>query len=535
MTANGPEPMMEAEGPPAGDASRSMQWAKDAVLSVSLANLILAGAWFGILYDRDHGYFNSMPVKAPALLALLANLAWLSGGAWLCLQVWHRTRSRAIRFGIHVLFFIALIFPADFLRFTILKIPDYRVMAFVKQPLTATLAAGGCLLILWQHRRVARAAAAIVGIFAPLAVFTLGHTLLLLTGVVHLSQDDSEPALAAPGPVHRELPRVVWIIFDETDYRLAFAQRPVNVSLPNFDQLRRESLFATNAYPPGGATMISMPALISGRQLAAVAVAGPSQLMLQPVDGGPELDWRRLPSVFSRARELGANTALVGWYHPYSRVLADSLNYCVWYPHMQSEPARARTFVAALKQELAATLGTVNQRELYIDLCRRSRQEAERLAGDPDFQMLLLHLPPPHKPAVYLPEKDGFTAFGIPKVRGYFNNLSLADRMLREIRARIAGAGLQDRTWLIVSSDHWWRESAVSDGRVDHRVPFIVHPPASPQGLEYGGMFNTIVTHDLILAILRGEVHNVREVAQWLDQRRCSQPPDYDSQREGTR
>lgn len=532
MTANEPEPVIEAaESSPGGFT----QWAKDALFSLSLANLVLAGAWFEILYHRDHGYFNAVPVKAPTLLALLANLAWLSGVAWLGLRVWHRTRSRAVRFGIHVLFFVSLIFPADFLRFTILKIPDYRVMAFVKQPVMAGLAVAGCLLILWQHRRVARVAAGIVGIFTPLAMLTVGQTTLLLAGVLHPSQDDADPVLAAPQPARPGLPRVIWIIFDEMDYRLAFAQRPASVSLPNFDQLRRESLFATNAYPPGGATMISMPALISGRQLAAVTVAGPSQLLLQPENGGQSVDWRCLPSVFSSARELGANTALVGWYHPYSRVLADSLNYCVWYPHMPYESARGRTFGEAFQRELAASLGTVHQRELYIDLCRRSQHEAEKLVGDADYQMMLLHLPPPHKPGVYLPAEDEFTAFGIPKVKGYFNNLLLADHMLKGIRESLARAGLQHRTWLVVSSDHWWRESAVYDGQVDHRVPFIVHPPGSTQGLEFGGMINTIVTHDCLLAILRGEVRNVAEIAQWLAQRPSAHPPDYDSQKESAR
>ncbi len=532
MNAHGPAHAVEAAVPVPGSGSRFEQWLKDAVLAVSLANLILANAWFPILFDKGHGYFNEVRVGLPTLLALLANAGWLALGFWLILRVWHRTRNRGVQFAIHLLFLALLIVPADFLRTSILKIPDYRVVAFLKDPIGVTLAALVFLLVLWQHPRAARAAVAVVVILAPLALLTLGHAILLLVGVLHLRHADSDPVLAALQPARPDLPRVVWIIFDEMDYRLAFEQRPTGVALPNFDQLRHESLFTTNAYPPGGATLISMPALISGKQLAGVTVAGPSELLLEPKEGEPKVDWRRLPSVFSCARELGANTALVGWYHPYSRVLADSLSYCVWYPHMPSEPARGRTFGATFVRVLATTLGTVHLRRLYIDLCRRSEQEAEALAGNAAYNLMLFHLAPPHKPGVYLPAEQSFTAFGIPKVRGYFNNLMLADHLLGVIRRSIARAGLQDRTWFVVSADHWWRESAVYDGRVDRRVPFVVHPPGNSQGLEFGAMINTVATHDLLLAILRGEVRNLVKTAHWLEQRRITAPPDYGSQEE---
>ncbi len=531
MSADRPE---QAEEAVPEDDPLWKQRLKDAVLGLSLANLVLANAWFEILYDKDRGYFNEVPVKTPTLLALMVNLAWLTGVAWLVMRVWRSTRNRAVRFAIHLLFLAALIFPVDFLRTNLLKIPDYQVVVFLKHPTGVALTAILLLLVIWQHRRVARFAAVVVVLFAPLALLTVAHTVLLLVGVLHLNQDDADPPLAALRPARPDLPRVIWIIFDETDYRLAFEQRPAGVALPNFDQLRRESLFATNAYSPGGATLISMPALISGQQLDSVKVAGPSELLIEPEKSKQKLDWRRLPSVFSLARDAGANTALVGWYHPYSRILAGSLSYCVWFPYMTSEHARAGTVGPALARELSAMLGTIQRRQLYVDLCRRGEREATALAGNADYNLMLFHLAPPHKPGIYLPADHRFTAFGVPKSMGYFNNLMLADRMLGAIRQSVVHAGLQDKTWLVISSDHWWRESAVYDGRVDCRVPFIVHPPRSGQGLEFGTMINTIVTHDLLLAILRGELHTVADTARWLEPRRIARPPNYRQQKEST-
>lgn len=525
-----------AASPPPPDPADALwkQWVKDGIVGLSLANLVLVGAWFPVLFDRDFSYFDQVQVEAPTLLALLTNLFWLAAVFFLVMRLWRSTRRGWVRFVIHGLLLAVLLVPLDFVRSVLMRIPDYQLAAFFQRPSVMVLFLVFLVLVAWQHRRCARAMTVAVVILSPVAWLTVAHTLGLLLGLQHLRQSGVEPAPAPLTPVRPGMARVVWIIFDEVDYRLVFEQRPERVRLPNFDQLRRESVFATNAYPPGRATMISMPALIAGRDLAAVQVAGPSQLLLKPVEGEGLLDWRRVPSVFSRARELGANTALVGWYHPYSRILGGALSRCVWFPYPGPELGRGRTYPEAMTRQLLALGGVFHLRQLFIEVCRSGSAQADLLAADPNYNLLLFHLAPPHKPGVYLPVGRRFTVIPMRKGDGYFNNLALADRMLGELRQSVARAGLQDQTWFIVSTDHWWRESAIYDGRVDHRVPFMVRPPGSDHGVEFGMMINTVLTHDLVLAILRGEVRDLPQAATWLERRKITQPPDYESQRMGT-
>jgi hypothetical protein len=47
-------------------------------------------------------------------------------------------------------------------------------------------------------------------------------------------------------------------------------------------------------------------------------------------------------------------------------------------------------------------------------------------------------------------------------------------------------------------------------------------------------MINTVVTCDLVLAVLRGEVRDLQQVVAWLARRPITQPPAYDRQRTGT-
>src|SRR5262249_39249933 len=113
--------------------------------------------------------------------------------------------------------------------------------------------------------------------------------------------------------------RVLWIIFDEWDYRLTFEDRPAGLALPALDRFRSESLSATDAHTPALDTAAVLPALLTGRDLIHA-----NQKM------APEA-WVKLPTVFSAARQAGFNTAVIGWYLPYCRILSGSLCDCAWW------------------------------------------------------------------------------------------------------------------------------------------------------------------------------------------------------------
>ena len=81
---------------------------------------------------------------------------------------------------------------------------------------------------------------------------------------------------------------------------------------------------------------------------------------------------------------------------------------------------------------------------------------------------------------------------------------------------------------VIASADHWWRSDfwsthfgwAPDDGRalsgLDHRIPFLVRFPQA-KGKNYAQQFNTVLTHDLVLAVFHGEVRDADSAAAWLD------------------
>jgi hypothetical protein len=496
---------------------------KDGIVALSLANLCFTTAWFTILYDTDLGYFNKLPIQASSTLALLINIFWLAAVIWLALRVWRRFQNRLLHFVLHMAFLGLLLIPGDFVRNQIFHIPDYAMAMFFRRPVIMFCSVVLLALVVWQHRRVAKVAAVLVVIVSPLALLTIAKVGFLLLGVMRLNQYDRAVTLPAPAPVSGEHPRVVWIIFDQTGYRVTFENRPAGVQLPEFDRLRNESLFCTHACSPGFNTISSMPALISGQQLSGVGIANSADLNVQVADTGVVTTWSKLPSVFAEARALGVNTALVGWFHPYDRVLGVGLNYCAWYPFPQFEPARAKTVAAALRREIACAAWRIHIRQIYIGVCQDSLRESLSLVANPVYGLTLLHLPPPHSPGIYLPEKNQFTVWGVSRTGSYWGNLALADRELGQMRRAMETSGLWDKTWLIISSDHSLGLHSLLDS--DARVPFIIKPPGTNEPITYSQEINTVLTHDLILAVLRGEITSQRELVPWLDKHGKPLPP----------
>src|SRR5262249_53418387 len=123
--------------------------------------------------------------------------------------------------------------------------------------------------------------------------------------------------------------RVVWLIFDELDYRLSFPERPRDVAMPEFDRLQAESIWAAQAFSPPDDTVSSLPSLVSGKELSADA-DGPASLALYGKDA-PTAHLTPQMTIFAEVRALGGNSAVAGWYLPYCRLFPGVLSECTFY------------------------------------------------------------------------------------------------------------------------------------------------------------------------------------------------------------
>ena len=490
----------------------------DALACLAVSALCFSQARNETLFRGDWYFYNRVPLGPPTLLALLLNLLAVAGAGFLGVRMMRRIRRPAWQRLAAVAATAVLLIAMNYVRLTHETLVRWTdaiggrgLLAFVVLALAASVG--------WP-RPALRTVRGVALIASPLALITLAQCLWMFlevaAGPVWRRVDPEPIARGAPS-----LRRVVWLVFGELDQRLAFETRPTGVELPELDRLRRQSLYAVAARPPAGAMDVVMPALITGQPVMAVTPANPNDLDLTLADGRT-VRWSAQPNVFSRARVLGYDTALVGWGLPYPRVLGASLGIAEWRPTVAHEQARGSTFGEAFENQWGSLAPPVHARRVLSRRVSELGDLALRAATDGRFGLVLLHLPIPRPPGIYDRASGRLTPWNFSGGEaGYLDNLALVDRLLGSMRHGLERTRLGDRTWLVVSSDHWW------PGQVDHRVPFLVRPPDGGREAHVDVVLNTLAAHDLVLAILRGSISDTSDAVAWLTRHKVETPRDY--------
>jgi len=515
--------------PPASRPRR--RWTRrgrvDAVACLALSVLWFSPACREILYVADRDFYNRVPLGAPTLAALVLNIVALAAVSFLGVQTLRRVRRPAWRRVGAVAVAAGTLVTLNSARIT------YETVGRWASPLGGPGLVAIVVLVLgtalgWP-RQALRAMRRLALIVSPVAFVMLAGVLwMFLEAAAGPQWRRVDPAPIKQTPP--SLRRVVWVVLAELDQRVTFEARPAGLELPELDRLRRESVYADDARPPAGTTEVAMPALITGRPVVAVAPLGPNDLELTFADG-KSAHWGAEANVFTRARTLGYDTALIGSHLPYPRVLGGSLGVADWRPSAGHDVARGDTFGESLEGPWASLAPPVNRRRLSFRRFEELGDLALRTAADERFGLVLLHLPIPQTPGIYDRAAGHLTPWNFTGAEGgYLDNLALADRMLTHLRRDLERSRLGDRTWLVVTADRWRQTSKPHDAPVDHRVPFLVRPPDGSRATHVDMAFNTLATHDLVLAILRGSVGDNAAAAAWLARRPVAPPRAYTSQ-----
>ena len=502
------------------------------LVALSFANLCYLRIWSEVLtYRHSDTYLMTAPPRPVEYVALMVNVLLaalvLSGLALLAQRVLTGGKIRFAEMAVVLGLCVPLnaarsVFANQFpyLRSPLIELLGTRGVTI----LGACLAMAGLVAVVFFHRGVSRGAIAVLAALSPFCAVTFGQAIWKAAHYDAAEFANKPPAPMIPGA--RKTPRVLWIVADEWDYRLAFVDRDATLKLPELDRLRRGSIFLDQAYPPGPETPVSIPGYYSGRLVDRVSYDGPRELQVVFKDRKSPEPWSRTPNVFERARQLGANTALVEWFHPTCRVL-NGLSYCKWWPMAMQYNSMGDGFFEILPHQ-ARSLFESNILSLFgpsltawqqTGVYRAILAETKRLSAGTDFAFTVVHLPIPHAPHAYNRKTGEFTLGNAP-IAGYVDSLALLDRTVGEIRRNMENAGTWDSSTVLFTSDHPYREAMQLDGKSDPRIPYILKMASEREGAEYHQQFNTVLTADLLLDVLRGEITGPASAAAWLDRNR---------------
>lgn len=325
----------------------------------------------------------------------------------------------------------------------------------------------------------------------------------------------TKPAISLSVP-HSSAPRVLWLVFDEFDYRVAFIEKPHGLKLPTFERFQKQALNAENAYAPAKLTKVSLPALIDGK-LISHSVNDNHNLKITYRDTGETVNWGSRPNIFSKAKELGVQTAMIGEYLPYERLIGKDLTYCSWYSYYPSYVSPVDKLSANLYSQLfniftGLTKSYTHRKNTYPVFL----EETRKLVAEPAYGLTMIHIPIPHGPFFYN------TPWWNQSGEGYLNSLKLADETLNLIWESMSSEGLWDKTTVIISSDHWLRSQKKYFNITDKRIPFLIKMAGQKESYTYDQPINTVISQDLILSILKKEVNSPQEIIEWLDRNQDS-------------
>ncbi len=509
---------------------------RDLAIGVSLANLLFIGVWDELLTVGPNSYLRD--VSAASVVAVMLDVLLLgtafAGAVILARRFPPPPQSPYPLHAAKAAFLVAALLPVmriyDEFHFTKLaqfvsravETPDHTIRLSELNPLVPLV-----VFAIWPAQSV-RIVRALVLFLFPLTLVTFGRgAWRLATGDITAANADralAVPLSALPSTILHPPPRIVVFLFDELDFRLAYSERPAGVELPELDRLRAEAFFASQAFRPGRRTELSLPALLTGRPVTGDARRGPATLLLTFAGSAPPdtVSWADQPNLFDRARALGYNSGVVGWYHPYCRVLAQDLTRCFWLPHADAIVRARQQTLPRQAVALVASLSPLADRHRHIADYRRLLDEARAAVVDTTLGFVLVHLPVPHNPVIFDRRDDALTAHNY-SVYGYYDNLVLTDHALGTLRSELEAAGLWNRTTVVLTSDHSRRA-----GERDPRVPFVVKLAGRNTGdtLTYRKPFNSIALHDLVLALLGGELaqSSPATLAAWLDRWRARSP-----------
>ncbi|MFT4111162.1 sulfatase-like hydrolase/transferase [Silvibacterium sp.] len=330
-----------------------------------------------------------------------------------------------------------------------------------------------------------------------------------------------------PSP-HR---RVIWALFDELSWNLTFDQRWPGLDLPNFDQLRAQSVSFPNLQPAGFYTEQVVPSLLLGKPIEEVRSTPQGWLQYRPTAHGSWQSFQGEQTLFADAHRQGWTTGLAGIYNPYCRLLPSQLDVCwsqllPFADHMSPDQSTFSNVMAPIHASWVRSVQHPEQKSETHDGVTAILREANTLIANEDVDFVFLHLPLPHPPGEFDRRTGRIRSGG-----SYLDNLALADQVLGSLRQEIARTGSAGQTTLVVSSDHSWRiplwrferfwteedeTLARSQNYVfDPRPVLMVSFPGESAGLGVKSSLPLLDMHEMLEEILSGRIASSDQLQAW--------------------
>jgi hypothetical protein len=309
--------------------------------------------------------------------------------------------------------------------------------------------------------------------------------------------------------------------------------------LPLFQHLNAFAAHATTfdfAQSPGPRTDVSIPRLLWQRSDDLAITAGATWWP----DGHGRILTTEAPNLFRTAKDRSYNTALLGFYLPYRKMLGGAVDYCDAYmEHPKPDTFAAKVRANALRnitfqhdplsrrtsRALEATVLPLSRAAFSAHWERINRALQRETLGliqqCPPNEFAFIHLPLPHCPWVFNPDGTYRGAYRGERmshdVEGYRRHLAYLDVVLGQFFEAMKRAGKFDDALIVITSDHSWRLDYTFDGRLQdgedlRHVPLFIKLPGQLDASRVAGKFELLHLAPVLDAVMQGQPGEARKL-----------------------
>lgn len=512
---------------------------EEILLALSLANLLFIRSWRKLIYPTSEAYHIKLEPYPTDYLGIILNVLITASIFLICL--WGARYFFNGKTPLLAKLFFLLVFGV-ILNGLRQQLYSGQFNFYLSLAVMGVLFLVGIFILFKFQTNVFRLARYVVLFLSPFVLITFSQAIWGVLTANPKVETSIETQLATIQPKEKAAikNRVIWIIFDELDYFVPFEMSPSKVTLPEFERLKKTSLFATNATSPAYTTRDAMASLITGKKVKETQTQSKNELLLTFEGAETSTKFSESPNIFGKVKSLNGETALIGWYHAYCRVIGKDLSACQWETFDTINDFSKQPLPRTMLKNFANCLislplgfrlfqlieGTINENiedTGYVERHHRMLDATTNIIKNPNIDLALIHLPFPHPPNNYDSKTGKFSSN-----KSYLDNLILTDKVLGELRQTLETNSLWGNSTIIASADHQWRidsyrgwlsqnELDIVSGKENPKIPFFIKLKGQNESSIYEKPFNTVITADLILAIMTGEVSKVEEVKNWLD------------------
>ncbi len=496
---------------------------RDLIISLSLANILFLRVWRELLF-ASHIDSYWMPLYGPpTYFAVLLNITWITIILYFVARFVRKVDKPALTLVGRLSFLLLLLFPLEFFRkfgikqSTLNFALDYPFLACVFCLFVVLLV--GYILVA-RLKATTHVVASVLVALSPFAAITIPRA--TYHGVTAICEDENSknnPQVAI-SKIDRSInrPRIIWLLFDELDSRIAFSERPDDISLPSFDRFQSECITALDGASHGQSTLRAIPSFLTGKLVTEISFPNGNDLNLRfcGKEELPFVSFGKTPTLFSDVLERGGENAVVGMYHPYERIFVEQAGYRSAYSmntYTTKESGSVLNSMVAQILGITPLFARINGIKMYEGILR----ECVAVTTNPRYDLVFAHISVPHGPHVFDREKGSFTLVNFSP-DGYLDSLVLADQFLNTVRQGLENEGMWDDSVVLITSDHELRQVEFGDKKRVQKTPFLIKMPMQKTPYTFPHPISPkVIARNLLVGVLDGEVKTPDDVLLWLD------------------